>query len=121
VDDTGTASAPGATHVVEFSHTYFTPGALTIAAGDMVLFRNVADMNHPLLSTRAGLDSGAFPQGERSSTFSNSGSFTITNLAHGTTMTLVVQGTGGESLPSQGVSQPPTQAEQTPTQYDSYY
>lgn len=81
----------GAGLVVKFSHTYFDPSELTISGGDIVVFRNLEPMSHPLLSQQAGLDTGAFPEGQRSFTFDQPGTYIITNTAHGTTMTIVVQ------------------------------
>ena len=79
---------------VELSHTYFTPPELTVSAGDTVIFRNIETMSHPLVNEELGLDTGAFTKGERSFTFDRAGSFTITNTAHGSTITVVVQGDG---------------------------
>ncbi|MCL0028618.1 hypothetical protein M1N23_00520 [Dehalococcoidia bacterium] len=60
-------------HVVEVSHTSFKPLAATISAGDMIIFRNIVDMSRPLISKKAGLDTGKFPKGERSVTFEKPG------------------------------------------------
>ena len=80
--------------VVEFSHSYFSPSELTVSAGDTVIFRNVASMNHPLVNEDMELDTGQFDKGERSIGFDTAGAFTITNTAHGTTITVVVQDGG---------------------------
>ena len=79
---------------VELSHTYFTPSKLTVSAGDSVIFRNIETMSHPLVNEELGLDTGKFTKGEHSFTFDQTGLFTITNTAHGTTITIVVQGDG---------------------------
>ena len=79
---------------VQFSHTYFTPSELTVSEGHTVIFRNIETMSHPLVNEELGLDTGEFTKGERSVTFDKTGSFTITNTAHGTTITVVVQGGG---------------------------
>ena len=85
--------APAET-VVEFSHSYFSPSELTVAAGDGVVFRNVVSMSHPLTNEKLGLDTGEFTKGDRTIKFDKPGSFTITNTAHGTTMTIVVKRDG---------------------------
>ena len=79
---------------VDLSHTYFKPSELTVSAGDTVIFRNIETMSHPLVNEELGLDTGEFTKGEHSFTFDQAGSFTITNTAHGTTITVVVQGDG---------------------------
>ena len=79
---------------VEFSHTYFTPSELTVSEGDTVIFRNIETISHPLVNEKLGLDTGEFTKGEHSVTFVQAGSFTITNTAHGTTITVMVQGDG---------------------------
>ena len=92
--DQAVAPAPaggGGEHKVELSHSYFKPAELTIGAGDTVTFQNVVSMSHPLVSPGAGLYTGEFTQGERSFTFDNAGTFTITNTGHGVTMQIVVQ------------------------------
>jgi plastocyanin len=78
--------------VVGFSHSYFSPPELTISAGDTVIFNNLETMSHPLVNEELGLDTGEFTQGKRSVIFDRPGTFTITNTAHGTTITVVVQG-----------------------------
>ncbi len=85
------SASEGGGHVVEFSHTYFDPPELTISGGDTVVFSNLEGMSHPLFNQQAGLDTGAFPKGQRSFTFDQPGTYVITNTAHGTTMTIVVQ------------------------------
>ena len=87
------ASTPTTTEV-ELSHTYFEPSELTISEGDIVIFRNIETMSHPLVNQELGLDTGDFTRGELSITFDQAGSFTIINTAHGTTITVVVQGDG---------------------------
>ncbi|MEE8442849.1 MAG: hypothetical protein V3S37_03795 [Dehalococcoidia bacterium] len=77
--------------VVKFSHTYFDPPELTINNGDTVVFSNLEAMSHPLFNRQAGLDTGAFRQGDLSFTFDEPGTFVIVNTAHQTTMTVVVQ------------------------------
>ena len=77
--------------VVELSHSFFEPSELTIDSADTVIFRNLVFMSHPLLSDEASLDTGEFLKGERSFTFDSPGTYTITNTAHGTTMTIVVR------------------------------
>ena len=77
--------------VVELSHNFFDPSELTIDSAATVVFRNIVAMSHPLLSEEAGMNTGAFPKGDRSFTFDRPGTFTITNTAHGTTMTIVVR------------------------------
>ena len=77
--------------VVELSHSFFEPSELTIDSADTVIFRNLVFMSHPLLSDEASLDTGEFRKGERSFTFDRPGIYTITNTAHGTTMTIVVR------------------------------
>ena len=77
--------------VVELSHSFFDPSELTIDSADTVVFRNLVTMSHPLLSEEAALDTGEFAKGERSFTFDRPGTYTITNTAHGTTMTIVVR------------------------------
>ena len=77
--------------VVELSHDFFDPSDLTIDSAATVVFRNVVAMSHPLLSEEAGLDTGAFPKGELSFTFDRPGTYTVTNTAHGTTMTIAVR------------------------------
>lgn len=79
---------------VEVSHTYFKPSELTVSEGDTVIFRNLETMSHPLVNEELGLDTGEFTEGEHSITFDQAGSFTITNTAHGTKITVVVQGDG---------------------------
>ena len=64
---------------------------LTIETGDTVTFRNLEAMSHPLLSEEAGIDTGQFPKGDRSFTFDIPGSYTVTNTAHGTTLTIIVR------------------------------
>jgi plastocyanin len=81
--------------VIELSHSYFKPAELTLSTGDTVIFRNLETMSHPLVSKEAGLDTGEFTKGDRSFTFGGSGTFTIENTAHGTTLTIVVKGGGG--------------------------
>ena len=76
---------------VELSHSYFKPAALTIDTGDTVTFRNLEAMSHPLVSEDAGVDTGQFPKGDRSFTFDSPGSYTVTNTAHETTLTIVVR------------------------------
>lgn len=100
---TGT-TAPGgtsgsATSTVEFSHSYFSPSSISVAAGETVIFRNVAGMTHHLISPEAGLDTGDFPQGERTFTFSTPGTYTVTNTAHDTTLTVTVR-RPGEAAPA---------------------
>ncbi len=77
--------------VVEVSHASFTPPHVNIDAGDTVIFRNIVDMNHPLVSEEAGLDTGEFPKGERSFTFDEPGTYTITNTAHANIMNIIVR------------------------------
>ena len=77
--------------VVELSHSFFDPSELTIDSAATVVFRNIVAMSHPLLSDEAGLDTGEFPKGDRSFTFDSPGTYTVTNTAHGTTMTIVVR------------------------------
>ena len=77
--------------VVEVSHTYFRPSELSIGAGDTVIFRNLEAMSHPLVNEEVGLHTGAFTKGERSFLFNVPGTFTVTNIAHGTTFTITVQ------------------------------
>ncbi len=85
------STSENAGHVVEISHTYFDPPELTINSGDTVVFSNLEAMSHPLFNRQAGLDTGAFRQGDLSFTFDEPGTFIITNTAHQTTMTIVVQ------------------------------
>jgi plastocyanin len=85
------ADTEGTENLVELSHTYFSPSELTINAGDTVTFRNLELMSHPLFNEEAGLDTGAFLKGEYSFTFDAPGTYTVTNAAHGTTMTVVVR------------------------------
>ena len=79
---------------VVFSHAYFAPAGLMVSEGDTVIFRNIEAMSHPLVNEELGLDTGEFTKGAHSVTFDQAGSFTITNTAHGTTITVVVQGDG---------------------------
>ena len=94
--------AEAAEHAVEFSHNYFSPSKLNIGVGDTVIFRNLVTMSHPLVSQEAGLDTGEFTGGERSFAFDKEGTFTITNTAHNTKITIVV-GKGGEAAESMGL------------------
>ena len=93
-DSSDSADEPSTSVEVELSHTFFTPSELTVAAGDTVIFRNIESMSHPLVNEELGLDTGEFTKGERSFAFDKPGSFTITNTAHGTTITVVVQPDG---------------------------
>ena len=74
--------------------TWFSPRGWTIGEGDTVIFRNTSTMGHPLVNEELGLDTGEFTNGGHSFTFDQPGSFAITNTAHGTTITVVVQGDG---------------------------
>ena len=85
------AATGGVEHTVELSHTYFTPAMITIGVGDIVIFRNLEAMSHPLSNQELGLDTGPFPQGERTFTFDKPGMYTIINTAHGSAMTIQVQ------------------------------
>ena len=69
--------------------SYFKPSELTVSEGDTVIFRNIETMSHPLVNEELGLDTGEFTKGEHSFTFDQAGSFTITNTAHGTIITVV--------------------------------
>ena len=86
----GSSDAP-TEHVVEVSHASFKPSPVTISAGDTVIFRNIVEMSHPLVSEKAGLDTGEFPKGDRSFTFETPGTYTITNTAHANIMTVMVR------------------------------
>ena len=91
-DSNSSSSADEPPTEVELSHNYFSPSELTVSEGDTVIFRNIETMSHPLVNEDLGLDTGEFTKGDRSITFDQGGSFTITNTAHGTTITVVVQG-----------------------------
>ena len=80
--------------VVELSHGYFEPPKLTIGVGEAVIFRNLETMSHPLSNEELGLNTGEFTKEDRTLTFDQPGTFTITNIAHGTTFTIVVQSGG---------------------------
>ena len=90
-DDSAPAETDTAGPVVELSHNFFDPSELTVDAGATVTFRNLVAMSHPLLSEAAGLDTGQFPEGERTFTFSRSGTYTVTNTAHNVDLTVVVR------------------------------
>ena len=90
-DEVGDKGGEATGTVVELSHSFFDPSELTIDSADTVVFRNIVAMSHPLLSEEAGLDTGQFLRTERSFTFDRPGTFTITNTAHGTSMTIVVR------------------------------
>ena len=78
-------------HVVEVSHNSFNPSPVTISAGDTVIFRNIVEMSHPLVSEEAGLDTGEFIKGDYSYTFETPGTYTITNTAHANIMSVIVR------------------------------
>ena len=80
-----------AEHVVEVSHASFKPSPVTVNAGDTVIFRNIVDMSHPLVSEEAGLDTGEFTKGDYSYTFETPGTYTITNTAHANIMNVIVR------------------------------
>ena len=78
------AAATGIEHAVEFSHFFFDPDGITVTVGDTIVFQNLETMNHPLHNEELSLDTGEFNKGERSFTFTQLGSFTVTNTAHDT-------------------------------------
>lgn len=79
---------------VKFSHAYFAPTAQLVSEADTVIFRNIEAMSHPLVNDELGLDTSEFTKGAHIFTFDQAGSFTIANTAHGTSITVVVQGDG---------------------------
>ena len=89
--DDSNDSEGAAESVVEVSHASFKPGQVHVDAGDTVIFRNIVEMSHPLVSEEAGLDTGEFLKGDLSFTFDAPGTFTITNTAHANTMNVTVR------------------------------
>lgn len=85
-----TAPIPAGETLVTVEHTKFTPSTLTIKKGTTVTWKNLNDMNHPIVVE------GLFESGflglnqEYSYTFNDAGTFTVTNIAHGVTMEITV-------------------------------
>ncbi len=75
---------------VTVEHTKFTPASLTIKKGTTVTWKNLNSMIHPVASDGM-FDSGNLGLNQDySHTFNDVGTFSVTNTAHGVTMTVVV-------------------------------